>query len=222
MADLSKEEQFLLKEYDAAQQLTYHVDDLRAKLTQFFLIFTGFATTALTLLVKGEAKTTVFGKPEGAVALLILVCALLGGCFVAIIARLRRAQIEHFRITNNVRSHFLKNDYKLWNVVELSATTIPEPSRKSGSYFWVLLIIVATAYLYLLTFYVHLTKVFNVTQYNTVYIVCGVVFLVMVVLHDRLYFRFAQPPKPPTYSLDNPPTGLQAHGEQRLTPAELK
>ncbi len=72
MSQLSKEEEFLLKEYDAAQQLTYHVDELRGKLTQFFLIFTGFATAALTLLVKGEAKTTVFEKPEGAVALLVL------------------------------------------------------------------------------------------------------------------------------------------------------
>ena len=112
MAQLSKEEKFLLKEYDAAQQLTYHVDELRSKLTQFFLIFTGFATAALTLLVKGEAKTTVFEKPEGAVALLVLVAALLGSAFVSIIARLRHSQIEHFRITNNIRTYFLGKNYK--------------------------------------------------------------------------------------------------------------
>ena len=205
MAQLSKEEECLLKEYDSAQQLANHVDGLRSKLTQFFLVFTGFATAALTLLVKGEAKTTVFEKPEGAVALLVLLAALLGSAFISIIARLRRAQIEHFRIANNIRSYFLGEDYDLWNIVELSAKTLPSPNRRSGSYFWVLLIVLASSYLYLLTTYIHLTKVFGFSNFNLAYIICGFVFIVSVWLHDKLYFALAEPPSPIEYSIDNPP-----------------
>ena len=205
MPQLSREEEFLLREYDAAQQLTYHVDELRSKLTQFFLFFTGFATAALTLLVKGEAKTTVFEKPEGAVALLVLVIALLGSTFISIIARLRRSQIEHFRITNNIRTYFLGKNYKLWNTVELSEKTLPKPNRLSGSYFWVLLIILATSYLYLLTTYIHLTKVFDLPRFNLAYIISGVVFMVSLYLHDKLYFALADPPSPEEYSDENPP-----------------
>lgn len=205
MPQLSREEEFLLKEYDAAQQLTYHVDELRSKLTQFFLFFTGFATAALTLLVKGETKTTVFEKPEGAVALLVLVIALLGSTFISIIARLRRSQIEHFRITNNIRTYFLGKNYKLWNTVKLSEKTLPKPNRLSGSYFWVLLIILATSYLYLLTTYIHLTKVFDLPRFNLAYIISGVVFMVSLYLHDKLYFALADPPSPEEYSDENPP-----------------
>jgi len=214
MAQLSKEEEFLLKEYDAAQQLTFHVDELRSKLTQFFLIFTGFATAALTLLVKGEAKTTVFEKPEGAVALLVLVAALLGSSFVSIIARLRRSQIEHFRITNNIRTYFLGKNYDLWNTVELSAKTLPRPNRLSGSYFWVLLIVLASSYLYLLTTYIHLTKVFGFSHFNWAYMICGVEFMVSLLLHDKLYFVLADPPSPEEYSVDNPPEATLRKGEK--------
>jgi len=205
MENLSKEEVFLLKEYDAAQQLTYHIDGLRSKLTQFFLIFTGFATAALTLLVKGEAKTAVFEKPEGAVALLVLIAALLGSVFVLIIARLRRTQIEHFRITNNIRSYFIGKNIDLWNVVELSAQTLPNPNRKSGSYFWTLLIILASSYLYLLATYIHLTKVFHFSYFTWSYIICGAVFIISVILHDKLYFVLAAPPPINKYSDSNSP-----------------
>jgi hypothetical protein len=160
------------------------------------------------LLVKGEAKTTVFEKPEGAVALLVFVAALLGSTFVLIIARLRRSQIEHFRIANNIRTYFLGKNYELWNTVELSAKTLPKPNRLSGSYFWVLLIILASSYLYLLTTYIHLTKVFGFSYFNWAYIICGIVFMLSLYLHDKLYFALADPPSPKKYSYENSPEAL--------------
>ena len=205
MADLSKEEQFLLKEYESAQKATYHADEMKSKVTQFFLIFTGFATAALTLLVKGEAQSTVFNKPEGALAMLILIAAALGSTFILIIARLRRSQIEHFRIINNIRSYFLKKEYNLWNIVELSAKTLPKPNRFSGSYFWCLLINLSTSYLYLLSTYIHLTKVFKFQNYIVAFFICGFIFLFSVWIHDKLYFTAVKVSLPRNYSDENPP-----------------
>lgn len=104
---------FLFKEYESAQQLTFHLDNLRAKLTQFFVTFTGISIAGLTILLKGETTSSYFDHPEVSIVVLSFFTAIVGSLFVVIIARLRSAQLEHFRIVNNIRELFLGNDIKL-------------------------------------------------------------------------------------------------------------
>lgn len=121
MRDRCNKEKFLLEEYKNAAQLTYHIDELRNRLTSFFLTFVGLAVAGVAILLKGEAEEGLFAKPEGIVTVFLGIISLIGVAIVCILARLRRVQIEHFCIINNVRQYFLKKDYQLWNVVQLSA-----------------------------------------------------------------------------------------------------
>nr|PMH58218.1 hypothetical protein BCU64_24375 [Vibrio lentus] len=149
---LKEIDEFLLKEYESAQKLTYHVDEMRSKLTQFFIALSGVALAAITTLGSKDMSHILLGSPWWVVASVsVLGCSFLGVLFVLIIARLRRTQIEHFHITNNIRQHFLdKSDdnENLWKVVGLSHATIPTPTRTSGSYFWVLLIMILSSLLF--------------------------------------------------------------------------
>lgn len=135
-------QEFLLREYESAVKLTYHVDDLRAKVVSAFVALAA-AVAAVAAAVADERR---------AVALLLFALAAVGALVVSLTARLRSVQLEHFRIIDNIRRHFLGSDVQLWNVVELSRKTLPEegpdcPVRVSGSYFWVAAIIVATGFL---------------------------------------------------------------------------
>lgn len=145
MPDLTKQDQFLLKEYDAAQQLTFHIDELRNKLTGLYLTFAGVAVAGVAVLIKGEIESTVFDRIEGLVATLLLIVALIGWIVVLGLARLRRVQIEYFGIINSIREHFLGQDYELWNRVQVSRQTLPTPNRRSGTYMWLLLVILASS-----------------------------------------------------------------------------
>ena len=147
MADeLTRTDQFLLKEYETAAQLTYHIDTLRDRLTAFFVTVTGIAVAGLSIVLKGETNAQTVSLATGVSATLFIVVAVLGGLVVAILARLRRAQIEHFRIMNNVREHFLGDELKLWDVVELSNQTLPTPNRRSGTFMWLALILVVSGF----------------------------------------------------------------------------
>ncbi|MCX5799806.1 MAG: hypothetical protein NTX17_00200 [Candidatus Eisenbacteria bacterium] len=208
---MHRHEEFLLREYDLAAKLTYHIDDLRNKLTSFFLSFAAAAGAALVILVKGEARAFLTNQRLGVLCLGI---AILGGLVVGILARCRRAQIEHFRIINNVREYFLGRDYDLWNVVQLSGQTLPVPNRRSGTFMWTALIMVVDSSLVSLSLYLILSSTLA-----SWFLVTGA-FLVAWLVLDRLYFRLARPPEEIRYSASNPPDGAcetRAHARHRCT-----
>lgn len=204
-SDLSREDQFLLREYDSAVKLTYHIDELRNSLTGFFLTFAGVAAAGLTLLLKGETGKSLFKSPPAVVAVLLLLVASIQVIAVCILARLRKAQIEHFRIINNVREHFLGTNYVLWDIVQLSAETLPKPNRRSGTYFWMVLLIFVGSYFLGFASHLLLVDVFGAIEAWWSYIVSTLVFLASFLLQDRLYIRLAQPPRPRQYSAQNLP-----------------
>jgi uncharacterized integral membrane protein len=194
---LSREDEFLLKEYDSAVKLTFHVDEMRSKFTNLFITIAGAAAAAISLLIQGDATNTTFGNFEALLVIFLLLLALTGILVIMVIAKLRRVQLEHFRITNNVRRHFLRSSYSLWNVVELSDQTLPSPNRKSGTYFWTLILILLNSYVVALS----------------IYLLCGswlialIGWLFFIVLQDILYFRLAILPKTREYSKKSPPDG---------------
>jgi drug/metabolite transporter (DMT)-like permease len=203
-ADMTPQQEFLCKEYDLAARLTYHIDELRNRLTSFYLIFAGVGGAGLTIVVKGEQKQLL---SDSVLACLFLLIALLGTVIVAILARCRRAQIEHFRIINKIRTYFLDNNYVLWNVVQLSARTLPKPNRGSGTYMWTVLIIIVNSCLVALAVYLLLNPL--IVQKGSLWAVLAALcsFAITFLGVDRLYFRLAQPPEEIVYSEQNLPGG---------------
>jgi len=193
-------EQFIMEEYKNAAQLTYHIDELRNRLTSFFLTFTGLAVAGLVILLKGEASEGIFQKPEGVVAIFLMIIAIIGVAIVCILARLRRVQIEHFRIINNIREYFLQQDYDLWNVVQLSAETLPTPNRRSGTYFWLLIIMLASSCMFGGAAYIFVVHLFKVICPQWGYVIFVVIMIIGIILEDQLYFSMASPPPPRDYS----------------------
>lgn len=184
---------FLFKEYDSAQNLTYHVDDMRSKLTQFFIALSSVALATVSVIVKKDIDHDFLGVPWLWVSVVsLLVCGMLGFFFVLIIAKLRRTQIEHFHITNNIREYFLEQSQeseKLKSVVMLSKNTIPKPTRSSGSYYWVLLIIMLTSFLFSFS-------VFLITSYFSFGKICQCLsvlfgFILFFYMLDQVYMRNA-------------------------------
>lgn len=214
--ELKREDQFLFKEYDSATQLTNHIDELRNKLTAFYLTFAGVAVAGVAILIKGETESKVFDKVEGLVATLLFIVALIGWIVVLGIARLRRVQLEYFRIINNIREHFLGSDYALWNRVQVSRRTLPTPNRGSGSYMWLLLVILSSSSLLLFSVYLLMVKVYVVMSSARGWLVAILAFVIYAVIQDASYFRWAKPYAEQQYSADQPPFKKEAAGE---TPA---
>ena len=133
---MTKQEEFLLREYDSAVKLTYHVDEMRSRLVSYFLTIGGIISAGLALVLKGDIAQEREHMAMGVVSFLLISYAVIGAIFVAIIGRLRRAQFEHFRIINNIREYFIKDSLELWNTVQLSSATLPGPKRTTGSYLW--------------------------------------------------------------------------------------
>jgi hypothetical protein len=92
---LTPQDEFLLKEYESATELTNHIDELRNKLTGFYLTFAGVAVAGVAILIKDEAKSKIFDRVDGVIAILLFVVALTGWIVVLGLARLRRVQIEY-------------------------------------------------------------------------------------------------------------------------------
>jgi hypothetical protein len=202
---LTKQEEFLIKEYESAIQLTYHIDELRNKLMVFYLTYSGVAFAAMAILFKGEARNTLFEHVEAVVGVLLLIVALTGLVVVQGMARLRRVQIEHFRIIGSVRKFFLEKDLNLWNLIQLSAKTLPKPNRKSGTYMWLLLVMLISSSLFSLSVYLFVVKVYSV--FPTIWGACTALaaFPFFLVLQDRFYFAWASPAQEQVYTEANPP-----------------
>jgi len=200
MVELSREDQYLLKEYENAAQVTFHIDELRNSLTGFFVAFSGLAAAALAFLLKEQPSFNLgIGLPT-VVSILLALLGVLGLIVVLILARCRRVQLEHFRIINNIRTHFLGTDVTLWNVVQLSANTVPAPTRTSGTYYWASMIMLATALMLSGAAYLALAKVFVWMCPQCSLVVSAGFFLVVWVLEDRLYMSRAKAPQAVTYT----------------------
>lgn len=195
----------LLKDYDNAVQLTYHIDTLRDRVTVFFVTVAGIAAAGLSVVLKDPAASSL---ALDLVAALFLLVAALGCAVVVILARLRAVQLEHFRILTKIRQRFYGKDMDLWNAVELSGSTLPQERRSSGTYAWLALILIVTAFAAGAGTYL-LVRVGNDWLSNGVAWGLVAVFgIVLVVALDRVYLRLAKAPDAPVYSTTAPPTSV--------------
>jgi hypothetical protein len=210
---MTVQEQYLLKEYDSAVTLTNNLDELRNKFTSFYLVFTGTAVAAISFMLQGQLKVQVFGEVEYIVAYVMLFVALCGTFVIRGIARLRKVQLEHFGIINNIRDYFLQDNCELKTVVQLSSMTLPRPSLTSGSYMWVLLVMFTSSslagggILLLLNkgILVNLPWVPSSTEWTGAEnaSVAAFSFVIVLLVQNWLYFRVAQPPEQRDYCHDS-------------------
>jgi len=202
--DLSKEEQFIMKEFENAATLTFHIDNLRNTLTGFFLTFAGLAAAGLAFLLKGEASFDLGLPLPALIAGLLAFLGVLGLAAIKILAKLRGVQLEHFRIMNNVRKHFLGDNHALWNVVQLSDKTLPKPNRGSGTYYWLVMIMLVTALLFASAAFLMLTRTPAFPGHGHPSIFSACVFLILLVLEDQMYLRGAASRPPLDYTPQRP------------------
>jgi hypothetical protein len=191
--DLSREEQFLIKEFENAATLTFHIDNLRNTLTGFFVTFAGLAAAGLAFLLKGEASFDLGLPLPVLMAGLLAFLGVLGLACIKILSKLRGVQLEHFRIMNNVRKYFLRDDDNLWNVVQLSEKTLPKPNRSSGTYYWLVIIMLVTSLLFASAAFLISWRLLAGQSLCTCVIISGSVFVVFVLLEDLMYISGAAP-----------------------------
>lgn len=196
MGELSREEQFFGWEYQNAAQLTYHIDEMRNKVTGFWLSFVGVAFAGLAILIKGEF--ILLGDDKNYIlASLFLMIGVLGVIMTCILARLRAVQLEHFGIINNIREFFVGNSAAHLNVVQLSSKTLPKPTRTSGSFYWLLLIILVGAFMF--GFAAYFVAIQNNSAFTSFLWALGVT-VAAYFAQDALYFKLAQPRPKITYT----------------------
>lgn len=204
MCNLDKKEFFLVEEYKSAVELTFHIDSLRNKLTSFFISISGIALTGLFVILKNEDGVSVPKNINEIISILMMTMALLGYILILILARIRKIQLEHFGIINNIRKYFYEDDYNFWNASQLSTRTLPSPSFFSGTYFWLLLIQVLNVIMIFLGLFLFNNPLKNILTYNGIscFLIIGIVSLL---IQNITYFYFASPPVQKTYSVDNTP-----------------
>lgn len=196
----------LIKEYDSAIQLTYHIDELRNNLTRFYITFAGVATAAVAFLLKDEAKHSAIPDIGAPVVFLLLIVAVKGALVVRGLARLRSVQLESFFIINSIRSHiFGHKNYDIWNVVRLSSKTLPKPSRKSGTYVWVLLVVLTSSAIF--AAFCYLTVAYHLPDvgYAPNMLVSCMFFASYGLALDAFYFYSVNRPSVLAYSETNTP-----------------
>lgn len=196
MGELSREEQFFGWEYQNAAQLTYHIDEMRNKVTGFWLSFVGVAVAGLAILIKGEF--ILLGEAKNYIlAGLFFLIGILGVIMTCILARLRAVQLEHFGIINNIREFFVGTNAAYLSVVQLSSKTLPKPTRTSGSFYWLLLITLVGAVMFGFAAY------FVAIEYNSAiasFFWSAGITVVAYAAQDALYFKLAQPRPKITYT----------------------
>ncbi|HEV2755155.1 MAG TPA: hypothetical protein VG318_05190 [Actinomycetota bacterium] len=181
---------FLLAEHRAAVDLTFHVDELRNRLSTLFVTIVGAIGVAVEVL--GDTPRS----DETLLAWLFAGAAVAGSVIVCILGRLRRVQLEHFAIINNIRSLFVGPDLKVWNVVQLSRQTLRTSEKLgSGTYFWVLLVILASSA-------AATVSVYRFCAHAGISVVIGVL---MTLLLHFFYFELVGKIEPRVYTPDNPP-----------------
>ena len=204
MTDLDRKEQFLFEEYRSHDEHARHVDGVHNHLVSFFLTFAGLVSVGLSLLLK-ESGITGVGKPQGFVGILFLLVATIGVFVVCVVARLRKRQLEDFRIINKIRTHFLgveQEDLQWWNVVEFSERTLPDPkSIKSGTFFRVMTIMLSSSAILGLSLYFLVDKELRISDGS----VGAIAFLVLLAFEIVLYSRLSHLPCFKTYDKHYPP-----------------
>ncbi len=148
MCDLKIIDEFLFKEYESASKLTFHIDELRNKITSFYLTFVTITPTVIVFLRDKDLTPYLNRHNEDIMPYVFLFISIIGFIITMILANLRKVQLEHFRIINNIRSNYLRENHKFSDIVQLSSKTLPKATFKSGTYLWALIMMLLSSLIF--------------------------------------------------------------------------
>jgi magnesium-transporting ATPase (P-type) len=106
---LTKEEQFLLKDYELRSGQMLHEDKLRHQLITFIITLSTAVIGGLAYVLKGDFLYPVRYKSIVIIACLLLIIIIF--ISIIIIAKIRKAQLLSMQICENIRGYFYKQDY---------------------------------------------------------------------------------------------------------------
>ncbi|OFY39675.1 MAG: hypothetical protein A2X18_09700 [Bacteroidetes bacterium GWF2_40_14] len=204
MSDLNKKETFLLEEYKTAVQLTYQMDSLRNKITSFFISIAGISIAGFLLVIKGKDESINISNLNEIVSIIMLIVAILGHLFICVLAKIRKVQLEHFAIINNIRKYFIELDYTMWNIVQLSDKTLPKARLFSGTYWWQFVIQVINGFILYLGILLLFDLLEDIITWKSFFIFCGT-FIFSILLQNLFYFKIANGYLKVTYSENSKP-----------------
>jgi hypothetical protein len=178
---------FLVEEYNSAVKLTYHIDELRNKLTSFFLIFTGISASVLSLYFEDKIKNVNINQ-DSSLAFILLFISFIGLIIIAILGKLRKVQFEHFNIINNIRIYFLREIKDYEKITILNTQTLPKESIYSGSFMWTLLISITASIIFSISIYFLLTQ----SWYANSILLASLYGVIYFSLLNFIYLRFSK------------------------------
>ncbi len=189
-------EEVLLAEYNQSVEVANHIDNHRNVLTSFFLTLNGGVLVAASLVLKGEVNNTVFGSAESFLAVLLISVALLGTLFVATIARMRRVQIERYRIQNRILDNLLLGELRA--VIPYTDKRLGQDAggsgmnkRTTGSYLWTLAIVLPSSALAGFAISLMVSTIHHLVSTPFNWIVGGLGGVAVFALNDLMYFSLS-------------------------------
>jgi len=189
--DINITDYFLVEEYKAANELTLHVDNFRNKLTSFYLTFAGIALSGIVFLFQNNIvdERTIYNMTD-IIGLLMMLVTVIGFLFIGVLARSRRIQLEQYGIINNIREYFIKNDVRYWNILQLSKYTLPKARLFTGTYYWVLIIMILNAVICFIAVYLMCYSINNILSLNALSI-GAITFVPSLFIQHKMYFKIA-------------------------------
>ncbi|WP_298896453.1 hypothetical protein [uncultured Psychroserpens sp.] len=152
---MEPQDSYLIQEYESAVKLTFHIDELRNKLSSIFLSLTTIFGGIVALLFENKILNNDIDQYKS-LSLIMIFISVIGFIMICILGRLRKVQFEHFNIINNIRGYFIGNDDKLKEVVILNNNTLPKETLYSGSYLWSAIIMIGSSIIF--AFAMHLNN----------------------------------------------------------------
>jgi hypothetical protein len=190
-------ENVLLAEYNHAVEVANHIDNLRNVLTSFFLTLNGGALIAATLVFRDVGKTTPLGSPETFLAVVVISVFVLGSVFVATIARMRRVQIERYRIQNGILDKLLPGEGRSaiphtdWRLAR-DAGGHAMGKRTTGSYLWTLAIMLPTAGLATFAIWLIISPIHHLASTACSWTIAVPGGVAVFILNDLAYFALSK------------------------------
>lgn len=206
---MTNDSELLLAEYNNCAELGNHIDNVRNVITSFFLTLNGGVLIVLSLVGKGDVQQDTFGSPKALLAGVMLTVSTLGMLFTATVARLRRVQIERYRISNGILDYLLAAETR--QIIPLANSSLSVDAggtglskRATGSYLWTLAIMLPTAGLAGLAAYYIVADIHGSIRGPLSWLAGLALTAIILSIEDAVYFRLSSFKLPP--NLNRPAT----------------
>lgn len=169
--ELSKSDQLLLLVYDSSQKVIHHADEIKVKLTGFYLTIAGVAAAGLAILIQGDTGgNDSLTAPRNLIISLVILVGLLGAPVVLMFANLTKTQTHHLKSIEGVFGKIFGSDEMEFQVF------IPEPNKLHFHWARILSLVSATVLSYGLHIAINI-NLGNIVLSGTITAVIGLLFL---------------------------------------------